>query len=88
MIPLPGGERRDLKKVVQDPMTGLNRLRAIEKMILKRKTNRNTTILQRRRMNKVLSKQGTSVNIGRSKLRGFAASGLNQKTISDVTRRL
>src|SRR6056300_889824 len=43
IIPLPGGERRDLKKEVQDPMTGLNRLRAIEKMILNRKTNRNNT---------------------------------------------
>jgi hypothetical protein len=89
--PLPGSERRALKKEVQNPMTRLNRLRAIEKMILNRKTNRNSTILQRRRMNK----QGTNVkpvnpnqNIGRSKLQGFAASGLNQKTISDVIRRL
>ena len=93
--PLPGSERRALKKEVQDPMTRLNKLRAIEKRILNKKTNRNSTILQRRRMNKVLNKQGTNVkpvnpnqNIGRSKLQGFAASGLNQKTISDVIRRL
>ena len=93
--PLPGSERRALKKEVQDPMTRLNKLRAIEKRILNKKTNRNSTILPRRRMNKVLNKQGTNVkpvnpnqNIGRSKLQGFAASGLNQKTISDVIRRL
>ena len=73
IIPLPGGERRDLKKEVQDPMTGLNRLRAIEKMILNRKTNRNSTILQRRRMNEVLKKRGTSVNP--TNYQGFAASG-------------
>jgi hypothetical protein len=93
--PWPGSERRALKKEVQDPMTRLNKLRAIEKRILNKKTNRNSTILPRRRMNKVLNKQGTNVkpvnpnqNIGRSKLQGFAASGLNQKTISDVIRRL
>ena len=93
--PFPGSERRALKKDVRDPMTRLNKLRAIEKMIFNRKTNRNSTILPRRRMNKVLNKQGTNVkpvnpnqNIGRSKLQGFAASGLNQKTISDVIRRL
>ena len=61
IIPLPGGERRDLKKEVQDPMTGLNRLRAIEKMILNRKTNRNNTILRRRRMNTTLGLAGSAV---------------------------
>ena len=59
-IPLPGGERRDLKKEVQDPMTGLNRLRAIEKMILDRKTNRNSKILSRKRMNQIIAKRGTA----------------------------
>ena len=59
---LPGGERRNLKKEVQDPMTGLNRLRAIEKMILDRKTNRNSKILSRRRMNQILARRGTAVN--------------------------
>src|SRR6056300_1164279 len=57
-----GSERRALKKEVQDPMTGLNRLRAIEKMILNRKTNRNSTILGRRRMNRTLRLAGSSIN--------------------------
>jgi hypothetical protein len=57
---LPGGERRDLKKEVRDPMTGLNRLRAIEKMILDRKTKRNSNILPKRRMNQVIARQGTA----------------------------
>jgi hypothetical protein len=75
-IRLPGGERRDLKNEVKNPMTGLNRLRAIEKMILNRKKNRNSEILGRRRMNKVLNKQGT-------RHQGFAATsrtGLNNTT--------
>jgi chromosome segregation ATPase len=72
-IPIPGSERRDLKNKVKDPMTGLNRLRDIEKMILNRKKNRNNKILGRRRMNEVLKKHGT--NVKPINYRGFAASG-------------
>ena len=80
---LPGGERRNLKKEVQDPMTGLNRLRAIEKMILDRKTNRNSKILSRRRMNQIIARRGIAVNTPTRPVqtreqvtfRDFAASG-------------
>jgi len=88
-----GSERNALKKEVQNPMTGLNRLRAIEKMILNRKKNRNKKILNRNNtnlgkklMNEVLKKRGTSVKP--INYRGFAASGLNNtKRATDNTRK-
>jgi hypothetical protein len=96
--PLPGSERRALKKEVQDPMTRLNRLKAIDKMIQNRKSNRNIEISARRRMNQVLDKQGNAfqgfASTGRTGLTnttrttGNTRTKLNKTAVADVIRRL
>jgi archaellum component FlaC len=63
--PLPGSERRALKKEVQNPMTRLNKLRAIEKMIFNRKAARNskaTAEIAQKRMNQTIRLRGSAVN--------------------------
>jgi hypothetical protein len=63
--PLPGSERRALKKEVQNPMTRLNKLRAIEKMIFNRKVARNskaTAEIAQKRMNQTIRLRGSAVN--------------------------
>ena len=93
-----GGERRTLKKEIQNRNTGLNRLKAINKMIQNRKSNRNIEISARRRMNQVLDKQGNVfqgfASTGRTGLTnttrttGNTRTKLNKTAVGDVIRRL